>query len=333
MVRKGCFDETLLKTNTNFLCISLVALKYMRSRLPTKRSWTFIFYFLFIIYLIYSHEFINIEFIYHILFHSPNQEVANQSTSLYPVSIPIALYNKRQYLPRSMGSILNQTLKNIEIIICDDGSTDGSYEYVQNLSLIDKRINIIRFEQNQGAYVARITAVRHSHGEFIFFCDADDRVAPEAAESDYNLAIQTGADIVEHIEEYIRGKRHSIFPWNPPNFTVAYTDTIVKEFLANRLNWNLHRKIIRRTVFLRAIDIIEEDLPDKFLVISEDLLLFGPIYMLTKKMVVNPRILYYYYHNPRSNSKARIKELGTREKQQSIVNKRLSQIFGQDVRF
>jgi glycosyltransferase involved in cell wall biosynthesis len=88
------------------------------------------------------------------------------------VSVVIATYNMGQYLPQAVDSILQQTWKNLEVIVVDDGSTDNTPEVMLNYST-DSRINYIR-NQNQGQPKAKNCGIKNTKGDFIAFCDADD---------------------------------------------------------------------------------------------------------------------------------------------------------------
>jgi glycosyltransferase involved in cell wall biosynthesis len=88
------------------------------------------------------------------------------------VSVVIATYNMGQYLPQAVDSILQQTWKNLEVIVVDDGSTDNTPEVMLNYST-DSRVNYIRNE-NQGQPKAKNCGIKKTKGDFIAFCDADD---------------------------------------------------------------------------------------------------------------------------------------------------------------
>ena len=88
------------------------------------------------------------------------------------VSIVIATYNMGQYLSQAVDSILQQTWKNIEVIVVDDGSTDNTPEAMLKYDR-DSRVNFIR-NQNQGQPKAKNCGIKATQGDFIGFCDADD---------------------------------------------------------------------------------------------------------------------------------------------------------------
>ena len=95
------------------------------------------------------------------------------------VDIIIPAYNQGHYLQASVESALNQSWRNIEVIIVDDGSTDNTAEVAQAFS--DDRVTYI-YQQNAGLSAARNTGLRHSTGEYISFLDSDDLFLPEKLE-------------------------------------------------------------------------------------------------------------------------------------------------------
>lgn len=94
------------------------------------------------------------------------------------VSIIIPLYNSKEYIEQCVRSLINQTYQDIEIIIVNDGSTDGFEDLAPYLSNLDKRIKLIN-KTNEGVSEARNTGLRAAKGEFCTFVDADDYVSKE----------------------------------------------------------------------------------------------------------------------------------------------------------
>lgn len=111
------------------------------------------------------------------------------------VSVVIPVYNVLPYLQRCLDSVVNQTLKDIEIIIVDDGSTDGSSAYVDEYALLDQRIKVIH-KENGGLMSAWTTGVRASQGDYIGFVDSDDYILPKMYERLYLFASDYDVDIV-----------------------------------------------------------------------------------------------------------------------------------------
>ena len=87
-------------------------------------------------------------------------------------SVIIPTHNRRYFLDVAVESVLKQTYMDMEIIVVDDGSNDGTYEMISDHS--DKRVRYIR-QENRGVSAARNTGIRQSHGEYLAFLDSDDR--------------------------------------------------------------------------------------------------------------------------------------------------------------
>ena len=93
------------------------------------------------------------------------------------ISVVIPLYNKEASIKQSLMSVLSQSYQDFEVVIVDDGSTDGSVAKVEEIQ--DSRIRLIR-QENGGPSKARNTGVKNAKGEWVLFIDADDELLPEA---------------------------------------------------------------------------------------------------------------------------------------------------------
>jgi tetratricopeptide (TPR) repeat protein len=95
------------------------------------------------------------------------------------VSVIMTVYQHNAWLPIAISSILQQTYRNLELIIVDDASTDDTWEYLQQLAQFDRRIRLIKLTTNVGTYVAKNEGMLYSRGDYIAFMDADDWVHPQ----------------------------------------------------------------------------------------------------------------------------------------------------------
>ena len=112
------------------------------------------------------------------------------------VSVIIPNFNNARYIQEAIQSVLNQTLKDIEVIIVDDCSTDNSWEILQKLQKQDSRIKIIRNVENSGAGISRNVGLDIASGEFIKFLDSDDTMNLDVLEYMYNTAKKQNSQIV-----------------------------------------------------------------------------------------------------------------------------------------
>ena len=108
----------------------------------------------------------------------------------------IPVYNIINYLPNAVFSALDQTERDLEIILVDDGSTDGSGGLCDELALTDGRIRVIH-KENGGLSSARNAGVAAAAGEYVLLLDGDDRLHPRAAERTLAVMEESGADFVQ----------------------------------------------------------------------------------------------------------------------------------------
>ena len=110
--------------------------------------------------------------------------IINNSKNDYGISIILPVYNRKKLIGKSLKSALNQTYKNIEIIVIDDGSKENIEEEIDKIG--DKRIKYIRLSKNKGACYARNIGIKHSVKEYITFLDSDDKLHPKKFEKQMN---------------------------------------------------------------------------------------------------------------------------------------------------
>lgn len=135
------------------------------------------------------------------------------------VSVIVPCYNREKYIEQCIGSLLSQSLNDIEIIFVNDGSTDNSRGIVANLAKNDERIQIID-QPNQGVATARNSGLKHASASYIMWCDSDDMFDPKMCEKMYSTIINETVDVAvcgmklqydgskkqKEIEEYVKLK-------------------------------------------------------------------------------------------------------------------------------
>lgn len=110
------------------------------------------------------------------------------------ITIILVTYNMAEYLPRCIQSIINQTYKDIELIIVDDGSTDDSAEILDGFQQGDPRVRVIH-QENKGHSEARNVGMDNARGDYYYFIDADDYIHEQTIEVLWNNMQESGADI------------------------------------------------------------------------------------------------------------------------------------------
>ena len=127
------------------------------------------------------------------------------------ISIIIPIFNSEKYLTSCLNNVINQTLKNIEILCIDDGSQDKSINILTKYAELDKRI-IIFTQNNKGSGIARNVGIKNSRGKYISFMDSDDLYPDNyTLELMYKKAIMNNANICGGAIRSFREKNNQIF--------------------------------------------------------------------------------------------------------------------------
>ena len=95
------------------------------------------------------------------------------------ISVIVPVYNSEAYLENCLNSIIQQTYQNLEIILVNDGSTDGSDELCKSYAEAHRNVTVLN-QKNLGLSAARNSGIRYAQGEYLFFLDADDLLHPSA---------------------------------------------------------------------------------------------------------------------------------------------------------
>ena len=168
--------------------------------------------------------------------------------SLITVIVPV--YNILEYLPRCVHSITGQTYHNLEILLVDDGSTDGTGELCDRLGEEDFRIRVFH-KENGGSSSARNLALQHARGEYVGFVDSDDYIEPDMYEllynaiRDYNVpASQIGRDEIDQ-----EGKRLPNICEPPKEPEIWEHRDFLRELLLHKGDCSFCTKLIQRELF------------------------------------------------------------------------------------
>ena len=180
------------------------------------------------------------------------------------ISVVVPVYKTEAYLPRCVSSICNQTYKNLEIILVDDGSPDNSGALCDQLALEDSRIRVIH-KKNGGLASARNAGIDAMTGEYAAFIDSDDYIAPEMIRYLYDLCIQHQVQIACCGIERVTDQGHvSYFNEKTEDFLLLTREEAMAELLGNyRVTNSFCDKLIHKSIFddLRLTEgIIYEDM-------------------------------------------------------------------------
>lgn len=173
------------------------------------------------------------------------------------ISIILPTYNVEKYIARALNSCINQSFKDIEIIVVDDCGSDNSIAIAKEYALKDERIKIIHNEKNLGTFAARNEGVKYSSGAYLMFLDPDDYLELKACEI---LAALSSVCKICQFSLAVDGVK------------LKMTDTFkhLKKFKG--INWQLANLLIKRDVYLQSLK--ELFTIEKKLIIAEDFLAF-----------------------------------------------------------
>lgn len=220
------------------------------------------------------------------------------------ISVILPVYNVEKYVENCLNSIINQTYKNLEIIIVDDKSTDNSRSICAKY-LTDSRVTLKLHEVNKGLSGARNTGLAIATGKYVVFIDSDDYIESDMIYNLYSCAVQNQADTV--IGGYKRLIGHRIEIKKNHFAGIVYDNSkdiqnfILKKMLASDGNDQIEMAVWR---VLFSMDIIRENqllFPDR-IYLCEDIIFDFQYYPLAKKIAMCDDTGYCYRLNDNSLS-------------------------------
>ena len=202
------------------------------------------------------------------------------------ISIIIPVYNTEKYVEKSINSILNQSYKNIELIIINDGSTDNSEKIIKRIIRDNKNIKYKKIK-NSGVAHARNEGLRIATGKYVGFVDSDDFVSEKMYETLYKTAIKEKSDIVTcaYSKCYI-DRTVSIYPKDKSVFGKSVIES--KNIFLNS-NPYITSKLFSMELINKYSIEFEEDLR-----IFEDLLFCYKLYLRANKISYVDEVFYNY---------------------------------------
>lgn len=229
------------------------------------------------------------------------------------ITIIVPVYNIQEYLPRCVHSIMAQTYRRLEIILVDDGSTDGTGELCDELAKEDDRIRVYH-KENGGTSSARNLALKYALGEYIGFLDSDDYVEPDMYEELLGAiqrfqvpAAQTARDEIDE-----KGNLLPNICIPPDKPLVIESGEFLKELLLHRGDCSFCTKLIRRDLFP------EEAFPVGKL--NEDFHLLVRMLPLMGAVASLPHQAYHVFYRIGSNSRKADKKSFSRVYEDSVEN-------------
>ena len=208
------------------------------------------------------------------------------------ISIIVPVFNAASFLRRCLDSLLAQTYQNTEIILIDDGSTDGSSKICDDYAVARPQI-IVYHTENQGASQARQLGLTKAAGSFVSFVDSDDYVSPDYLSTLFRLeqVFSLGISACHVCTKQTLQENVTEKEWQAE---VLEGDSLLQRFFHYEF-WGLYGKLYRKQLLV--------DIPFPKATISEDYAVMARLFFKSPRMAYTPAPLYFYEHHSGSLSR------------------------------
>ena len=218
------------------------------------------------------------------------------------VSVIVPAYNVSDCILSCLNSIVNQTCKDLEIVVVDDGSVDGTAAILDEYAKENKQVKIIH-QENQGVTSARLCGIRASEGDWIGFVDGDDEIEPEMFELLLRNAMDNQAEISHCGYQmcFPDGRIHYFY--NTGCMRTQSGQEATKELLAGEFEPGLCNKLFHRSLLVSFLD---EQVMDTSIKNNEDLLMNYYLFCKAYKTVFEDVCPYHYLVRDNSASRRKL---------------------------
>lgn len=206
------------------------------------------------------------------------------------ISVIVPIYNVKPFLGRCLDSLRDQTYENLEILLIDDGSTDGGGELCQEMAEKDRRFRCIH-QENAGVSAARNLGLGQAKGQWLGFCDSDDWLEPDFYETLYQLAAENSADV--SVVAFAVEDGSATAADESQLYAMSGIEAVVEMHRAQKFAGQMCNKLIRRGL------LEGEEFPSD-IAIYEDMLLMGRLFAKAEKVVYQKLHKYHYLVHPGS---------------------------------
>ena len=232
------------------------------------------------------------------------------------ISVIVAVYNGKNFIGKCIERIAAQTYRNIEIIVVDDGSTDGTRAAAEELEQKYENLRLVCHGENKGLFAARITGVEASTGDYIAFVDADDGISCDWVRLLHDAAKKNSADIAVGRFMTEQGNEYSYFNFDP----LRRADFMLREekpigaFMKQRGScyswWVVWNKLYTRALWECALpDLKEFSAAHPGFTMCEDQAFSIALWLRAEKVCGSDTgAMYYYYKHPEASTAVTVKK-------------------------
>jgi len=228
----------------------------------------------------------------------------NSATETTPfLSIILPTYNVEKYIDRCIESCINQTFDDIEIVVVDDCGSDNSIHIAECWAKRDQRVRVIKYQENQGTFLARKIGVKNSRGRYVLFLDPDDSLELDTVKTLY-LATQNDPKDIIFFGLRIVPKPHSLQLSSKLPANSNRQSNILSSFFCDIRNppWGIAGKMYARHITNQAFEKLE--FVEHRLVYAEDTLFIFAAAAVSSTYLSIDKKFYIHYKNPESITEA-----------------------------
>lgn len=207
--------------------------------------------------------------------------VSIDKEDIIAVSVIVPVHNSMEFLPMTVDSLLNQSLENIELIFCENSSTDGSDTYLDELESRHSNVIVRHLPNQTSPSPGRNEGAKIARGEFLYFCDSDDYVYPDALKNMYDGAKLSNADLVIGSIAYTYDDGKTIIKRCPYRNGMSKTQYMKFQFCS------VWEKLVRRDLF--------ETLPPFIMTAFEDVIWSYQAISNAKRVIHTRKPIYLWY--------------------------------------
>ena len=259
---------------------------------------------LYFLFLASNIEFKTIEYYFKICSENKQKRTKFKNKHRY-ISIISPLYNREKYIDRFIKSIQNQNFENIELILVDDNSIDNSLQNLEKYIEEDEKIILIKNKKNKGTLISRNLGVIYSKGKYLILPDPDDIISKNILNICYKYAEKYNFEIIRF--NVYTGNRKLIFGqlYKELEKKPVYQPILKLYFYygkgdLKRLDNIIHNKFIKKDVFIRAINLLNNFYLNMYMIFAEDVIMTFSLYLTAKSFFFLKQIGYFYKKNKKS---------------------------------
>lgn len=222
------------------------------------------------------------------------------------LSIIVPVYNAEKYMEKCLNRLLEQSYKNIEIIIINDSSQGNCEEIANKYQKLDNRVKYIKHEKNRGLFQARITGASIATGDYIAFLDSDDYVSIDYYRTLMNNILENDSDIAmgNMVLEYDDGRKEIFNLFNKKHYKLIGEECLEEYFSQEGLSFDWHtiwNKIYKKEIWNQALKHYKNI--NTHLLMTEDFAFSTVLFYYAKKLTnVENDCIYYCKHETTSTS-------------------------------